>query len=105
MTRGANIEYNLDISPYKAITITNWQFVFSSQNHLEKFHKRLIEEETRIINSLSKRFGFKIKNCINIASVNIYKQIEQRGFLIINDKGVKFKNITDVEIFLDGVSK
>lgn len=105
MTRGANIEYNLDISPYKTITITNWQFVFSSQNHLEKFHKRLITEETRIINSLSKRFGFKIKSCINIASVNIYKQIEQRGFLIINDKGVKFKNIADVEIFLDGVSK
>ena len=90
MTRGANVEYNLNVSPYK-VTINNVTFYFSSKSHLNKFLETRSDEINRISESLTKRFKIKI-NTVNLALLYAYIKIETRGFLIeINNE-----KITDV---------
>ncbi|MBP5362726.1 MAG: hypothetical protein J6Y71_06890 [Ruminococcus sp.] len=85
MTRGAAIEYDLKKSPYRVIESGN-TFVFSSELHAQKFRERLREKRELINFSLSNRFNVAI--CFDIiADIMLYKEIEQRGFLIITEGG------------------
>lgn len=80
MTRGANIEYNLNESPY-IFHRRAFDYVFSSQNHLDKFAARIEQERKTLEKSLSKRFKLQI-NCYDLAAIKLYQKIELRGFLV-----------------------
>lgn len=81
----ARIAYDLTISPYK--TKINYSpgksisFVFSSDLYKTKFESRLSENRSTINESLSKRFGFEIKNDV-LCDIKLYSSIEKRGFLV-----------------------
>ena len=89
------IAYDFNISPYhleidyysNPINITkvecnNITYIFSSDYYRKKFAERLQENRVKISNSLSNRFGFKIK-CDLLADLKLYISIEKRGFLIL----------------------
>lgn len=81
------IYYDLNHSKYK-ITVDGLTFVFSSQLHLKKFTERQQPNRLTINKSLSKRFNI----CVEfnaLADVVLYKKIETRGFLIIDNEGKK----------------
>ena len=79
------VVYNLSASPYKC-TWRRLDFFFSSAVHLQKFQDKL---ETRIEwlnDSMTRRFHFSVE-VDYIAVLQLYCQVETRGFLIFdNDK-------------------
>lgn len=79
------VEYNLNESPYKCAW-RGLEFFFSSAIHLQKFQDKL---ETRIDwlnDSMTRRFHFSVE-VDYIAVIQLYCQVETRGFLIFdNDK-------------------
>ena len=99
-----NIAYDLHHSPYetriKYKGSVDIRFRFSSELYTDKFHNRLEENRKLITDSLSKRFGFNIKNQV-LCDIVLYSKIEKRGFLLfINGVAVEcLENIT-----LDGLN-
>lgn len=83
MTRGG-VEYDLTISPYRYFTDTGATFVFSSKYHLDSFISRQKENRKKLNDSLSNRFNYYIEFNL-LADCVLYRQIEQRGFLILKD--------------------
>nr|UWD73942.1 MAG: late genes activator [Bacteriophage sp.] len=83
MTRGG-VEYNLNISPYRYTADTGLTFVFSSKYHLDTFKNKQVENRNRLNESLSNRFNYYVEFNI-LADCVLYRQIEQRGFLILKD--------------------
>ena len=83
MTRGG-VEYNLNISPYRYTNDVGLTFVFSSKYHLEVFKNKQTENRKRLNESLSNRFNYYVEFNV-LADCVLYKQIEQRGFLILKD--------------------
>lgn len=83
MTRGG-VEYNLNISPYRYTNDVGLTFVFSSNYHLEVFKSKQAENRKRLNESLSNRFNYYVEFNV-LADCVLYKQIEQRGFLILKD--------------------
>ena len=81
-----NICYNLEKTPFylnidygcpeQVVT-----YHFSSELYKRKFEERRDENRKAIEESLSNRFGFKIKSEL-IADIRLYSSIEKRGFLI-----------------------
>lgn len=79
-----NICYNLVKSPYTMNVKYGEQVItyhFSSELYKNKFAERREDNHRIIEESLSKRFGFKIKSEL-IADIRLYSSIEKRGFLI-----------------------
>lgn len=92
MTR-RGIEYNLEISPYSFKNESGYIFVFSSKYHLNTFIKKQAANRKKINDSLSNRFNFYIE-FNTLADFILYRQIEQRGFLILKGGDVlKCQNI------------
>lgn len=83
MTRGG-VEYDLNISPYRYTADTGLTFVFSSKYHLDTFKTKQGENRNRLNESLSNRFNYYVEFNI-LADCVLYRQIEQRGFLIFKD--------------------
>ena len=83
MTRGG-VEYDLTVSPYRYFTDTGATFVFSSKYHLDSFISRQKENRKKLNDSLSNRFNYYIEFNL-LADCVLYRQIEQRGFLILKD--------------------
>lgn len=78
------IAHNLEISPYSLVVDyedEQLEYVFSSQQYKDIFYKKFIENRTKINESLSKRFGFKIE-VDKLADLKLYSMTEKRGFLI-----------------------
>lgn len=96
------VEYDLTRTPY----YTQWDdytFFFSSLNHLEKFEKKLYVRTEWLRDSLSKRFHFDIE-CEVIAALQLYMQIETRGFRIWFVDGIERFELTCPEtITLSGL--
>lgn len=88
MTRGG-VEYNLNVSPYKYTTDNGVTFVFSSKYHLDSFINRQQENRNKLNDSLSNRFNYYVEFNL-LADCVLYRQIEQRGFLILKD-GEKYQ--------------
>ena len=81
------IAYDLTDTPYRTTVFYNdkeIEFRFSSRLYVEKFTDRILDNRTRIHDSLSKRFGFEIINDV-LADIVLYKAIEKRDFLIVVD--------------------
>ena len=84
MLTRANICYNLEKSPYTLDMLYEDQVItyhFSSELYKAKFEERREDNQRVIEDSLSNRFGFKIKSDM-IADIRLYSSIEKRGFLI-----------------------
>ena len=100
LTRGG-VAYNLKNSPYQEqieyADGTAIKFVFSSNTYKIKFLAKCGENRKAIDESLSKRFGFTIKN-EKIADLRLYQQIEKRGFLIFYD-GVSVECLDNVKLY------
>lgn len=88
LTRGG-ISNNLHETPFtkKVLYACNNYliFCFSSQYYLNKFNDNLEDNRNKIHTSLSKRFGYEIKNEV-LCDIRLYSSIEKRGFLIKNHK-------------------
>lgn len=83
----SGVAHDLNISPYKLyICYGNSDerlgYVFSSQLYMDIFKKKLEENRENISKSLSKRFGFTIKND-KLCDLKLYSATEKRGFLIL----------------------
>lgn len=79
------IEYNLNASPYKC-TWRGLEFYFSSALHLQKFQDKLEIRIDWLNDSMTRRFHFSVE-VDYIAVIQLYCQVETRGFLIYdNDK-------------------
>ena len=74
------VEYNLNASPYKC-TWRGLEFFFSSVLHLQKFQDKLESRIEWMNDSMTRRFHFSVE-LDNIAVIQLYCQIETRGFLI-----------------------
>lgn len=96
LSRGG-ICYDLAETPFKA-EINSLSYHFSSELNLKKFIVKRDEHREKIKESLSKRFGFTVKNDI-LSDIVLYKSIEKRGFLIV-ENGVQLKCLN--HITLDG---
>ena len=74
------VEYNLNASPYKC-TWRGLEFFFSSAIHLQKFQDKLGSRIEWMNDSMTRRFHFSVE-LDYIAVIQLYCQIETRGFLI-----------------------
>lgn len=83
------IFYNLKESVFKFDT-GKIEFYFSTELNLKKFRERIIENRKKINESLSNRFSLEIVN-ENLSDIILYRKIEKRGFLIVNDRGEKIE--------------
>jgi YHS domain-containing protein len=87
MVTRRGIYLDLSQSPYK-ITTNGLTFYFSSDLHMLKFEDRLHESRQEIELKLTSRFRVAVKFPA-LADLTLYMKIETRGFLVINDKGIK----------------
>lgn len=87
----SGVAYDFKISPHKVKVIYNRltdekiEFIFSSELYKNKFEEKLEENRKKINDSLSKRFGFTIKND-KLSDIKLYTTIEKRGFLINHNR-------------------
>lgn len=86
MTRGG-IEYDLRKSPFR-VAKGNFTFVFSSEKHARRFLEIRDERKERLRVSLSNRFNIDFET-ETLADFLTYREIEKRGFLILDERGEK----------------
>lgn len=83
------IYYDLTKSTYKfKVPDTGVVFIFSSDLHLCKFEEKYKQNRVEINLKLRARFGVKIETK-TLPDVLLYKKIETRGFLMVNEGGQK----------------
>ena len=100
-SKRSDVYYDLDISHHKLEVnyseIHSLTFVFSSKLYKNIFKRKLEENRKKITESLTKRWGFPVKNDV-LADIKLYSKTEKRGFLI---KGKEdYKCLSTIE--LDG---
>lgn len=74
--------YDLEHSPFMQYR-GGYMFFFSSQSHQQKFTEKMRMREDWLSDSLSRRFKIYI-NARFLADLQLYMQIEKRGFYIKN---------------------
>lgn len=74
------VVYDLRNSPFRA-TYLVYDFYFSSGTHMAKFVEKLVTRTEWLTDSLSRRFHFNVQADL-IAVLQLYCQVETRGFLI-----------------------
>lgn len=102
----SNIAYDFTISPHETnITYPNCviTYVFSSNLYRTKFTEKLLENREKINASLSKRFGFAIKNNV-LCDLKLYTTIEKRGFMLYLD-GRRIECLNDITLVGMNVNK
>ena len=93
------VYYDLKKSCFKCKPIdNNLTFVFSSDLHLVKFEEQYKEHRAEQELKFTSRYRFKIR-LNTLFDLILYKRIENRGFLVINDGGEK---ICQENLQLDG---
>ena len=88
--------YDLKNSPYFCYT-DFFTFFFSSPAHLVKFRRELEANREWLNDSMTRRFKFNM--CLDVlADFSLYRKIETRGFLIINEStGVVYECPESIE--------
>lgn len=88
--------YDLKDSPYFC-SVGFYTFFFSSPAHLNKFRKGLEANRDWLNDSMTRRFKFNMSLDV-LADFSLYRKIETRGFLIINDlTGVAYECPESIE--------
>lgn len=75
-------------------------FYFSSETHRNKFVRELRKRETWLNDSLSRRFRCTVM-LDELADIQLYTQVETRGFLIVTDDGCEYTRACDMLITAD----
>ena len=88
--------YDLKNSPYFC-SVGFYKFFFSSPAHLVKFRKGLEANREWLNDSMTRRFKFNMDMEL-LADFSLYRKIETRGFLIINEStGVAYECAENIE--------
>ena len=88
--------YDLKNSPYFC-SVGFYKFFFSSPAHLVKFRRELEANREWLNDSMTRRFKFNMSLDL-LADFSLYRKIETRGFLIINDlTGVAYECPESIE--------
>lgn len=88
--------YDLKNSPYFCYT-DFFTFFFSSPAHLVKFRRELEANREWLNDSMTRRFKFDMDMEL-LADFSLYRKIETRGFLIINEStGVAYECPESIE--------
>jgi hypothetical protein len=83
------IYYDLTKSCYKfKIPDTNMTFIFSSDLHLVKFEEQYKDNRNEHNLKLKVRYGMEF-NMKVFPDLMLYRRIEKRGFLVLNEGGIK----------------
>lgn len=88
--------YDLERSPF----VEDWGnlvFHFSSETHARKFREKAKIRQEWLCDSLSRRFHFSVDASV-IAVIQLYAQIEKRGFLIKSVTGEEYKCLDSIFI-------
>lgn len=93
------IYYDLKVSSYKfKVPDTNVTFVFSSDLHMIKFEDQYNAHRVEFNTKLRARYRVDVDMKV-LPDIVLYKKIETRGFLIVNEGG---KRICPENLKLDG---
>ena len=88
--------YDLKNSPYFC-SVGFYTFFFSSPAHLNKFKEGLEANREWLNDSMTRRFKFNMSLGV-LADLSLYRKIETRGFLIINEStGVAYECPESIE--------
>lgn len=88
--------YELKDSPYFC-SVGFYTFFFSSPAHLNKFKEGLEVNREWLNDSMTRRFKFNMSLDV-LADFSLYRKIETRGFLIINEStGVAYECAKNIE--------
>ena len=88
--------YDLSRSPY-VCSVANWTYYFSSPSHMNKFKSNISSNREWLNDSMTRRFKFEMQMDL-LADFSLYRKIETRGFLIINDlTGVAYECPESIE--------
>lgn len=96
MITKSGVCYNLPDSPY-TYTWRGITYFFSSDNHARKFMEKVRDKELWLNDSLSRRFKCTVHLPI-LANIQLYTQIETRGFYIQTDDGAEYHNPSSVYV-------
>lgn len=88
--------YDLTESPY-TLEHNGIVWHFSSAPHRNKFRREMRKRELWLNDSLSKRFGCTMMLDL-VADIQLYKQIESRGFYLVTNDGNEFTKPEDMVI-------
>lgn len=88
--------YDLSRSPY-VCSVANWTYYFSSPSHMIKFKSNISSNRDWLNDSMSRRFKFTMSLDL-LADLSLYRKIETRGFMIINEStGVAYECPESIE--------
>jgi hypothetical protein len=88
--------YDLSRSPY-VCSVANWTYYFSSPSHMNKFKSNISSNREWLNDSMKRRFKFDMDVEL-LADFSLYRKIETRGFLIINEStGVAYECAENIE--------
>jgi hypothetical protein len=83
------VYYDLKESTYKfRVPDTNLIFIFSSDLHMIKFEDQYQAHRKEHNTKFISRFRLNISMSV-LPDLILYKKIETRGFLVINERGIK----------------
>ena len=88
--------YNLRESPYRH-TWRGITYCFSSRVHLKNFIRDVVKKEEWLDDSLSRRFKCTVHLPI-LADIQLYHNIETRGFHIVTDDGAEYDSAQSVYV-------
>lgn len=80
--------YDLTETPY-TVEHNGIVWHFSSVAHRNKFRREMRKRELWLNDSLSKRFGCTMMLDL-VADIQLYKQVETRGFYIVTNDGAEY---------------
>lgn len=89
--------YDLEDTPYTF----EWRGVFwhfSSAPHLSKFRREVRKRELWLNDSLTRRFFVNIHMDI-VADIQLYCQIESRGFYIVTNDGAVYRDASEIAVY------
>lgn len=88
--------YDLKNSPYFCF-VGSYRFFFSSPAHLNRFKAGLETNRDWLNDSMTRRFKFEMQMDL-LADFSLYRKIETRGFLIIDEStGVAYECPGNIE--------
>lgn len=92
-----------DVSSSPLCTSRNgYRYYFSSKTHLDKFLLKAPIKEEWLNDSMSRRFKFEFQISV-IADMQLYMQIETRGFYVVDEiSELDFRSPDELCVIVDG---
>lgn len=90
--------YDLIESPFFADAM-GFRFYFSSATHRENFMRKAHVRKEWLNDSLSRRFKYPVDASL-LAVLQLYKQIETRGFFIVKENGQEYRSTDEMSVMV-----